>query len=260
MKWLTLVAALVAVPAAAQDRDLCTDRPGLGTPACTVQPGKVQVETGLADWTRDRDDGARTDTWLFGDTLVRIGVAEPLELQLGWTPYGHERVRHATGVQRTGRVGDALVGLKYNFASPDGSGFSLAVQPQVTLPIGREPIGAGDWGASVVVPVSYDLSDTVQLQATPVAAAAVDEDGHGRHAAYGATLGLGLSLSDAITAAVEAQAIRDEDPGGTTTQALLGLSVGWQIGDELQLDAGSNIALDHDSDDLDVYVGISQRF
>src|SRR5262249_7615693 len=45
-----------SAPAAADGlRDLCTDRPGLGTPPCIVDRGHLIVETGIADWTHTSD-------------------------------------------------------------------------------------------------------------------------------------------------------------------------------------------------------------
>src|SRR6185503_1298265 len=38
-------------------RDFCPDRPGLGTPACTMDPGHIAVELGLGDWTLTRQSG-----------------------------------------------------------------------------------------------------------------------------------------------------------------------------------------------------------
>lgn len=260
MKHGLLAAALLAAPALAQDRDLCTDRPGLGTPACTVQPGKVVVETALADWALDKSAGTRSDTVLVGDTLVRIGVGERIELQVGWTPFGYSRERAGAIVDKASRSGDVTLGAKFNFAHPDGSGFSVALQPQVTLPTGRRPIGAGDWGASFILPISYDLSDTVQLQASPELDAAVDDDGDGRHTAYGGTVGLGVSLNDAVNAALEAQVIRDRDPAGHSTQAYGGLSVAWQTSADFQFDAGANLGLNRASDDFEIYAGLSKRF
>ncbi|MGJ3627033.1 hypothetical protein AB5I41_09165 [Sphingomonas sp. MMS24-JH45] len=54
---------------------------------------------------------------------------------------GDRRARHETT-----RIGDALVGAKLNLANPDGSGVSFAIQPFVSLPVGREPVGAGGLG------------------------------------------------------------------------------------------------------------------
>ena len=65
----------------------------LAVQALGCNPGHVLVETGLIDWTRDDGPDARTDTILAADTLVRIGVTDRAELQLGWTPFGHQRTR-----------------------------------------------------------------------------------------------------------------------------------------------------------------------
>jgi hypothetical protein len=91
---VALVAFGFASPAFADDgRDLCADRPGLGTPACTVEPGKFVFELGLGDWTRESDGPQRTDTILTGDALLRIGLTSSLEAQVGWTALGHVRER-----------------------------------------------------------------------------------------------------------------------------------------------------------------------
>ena len=54
---------LAALPAAARagEREFCPDRPGLGTPACTIDAGRAAIEVGLADWTREEEAGTRTD-------------------------------------------------------------------------------------------------------------------------------------------------------------------------------------------------------
>lgn len=260
MKYVLFGLLAIAAPATAQDRDLCTERPGLGTPACTVEPGRVLIETSLADWMSDRSGGVRSDTILFGDTLVRVGVGERLELQVGWTPVGHSRERTGSAVDRATRVGDMIVGTKVNFAGPDGKGFSAGLETQVTVPTGRTPIGAGDWGVSFVVPLSYDLSDALQLQASPELDAAVDQDGDGRHTAFGGTLGLNFNLTEAISATLEGQAIRDRDPTGHQTQAFGGLSLAWQPSNDFQFDGGANIGLNHNSDNIELYAGISRRF
>lgn len=258
---LSLSAAIVA-PALAEERDYCPSRPGLGTTPCTISPGKVAVETALADWTRDDDSDEREDTILFGDTQVRFGVTDTLELQAGWTPLGHVRTRDklAGGVESADRVGDVYLGFKQNLASPDGSGFSAAISSFATLPVGRMPVGAGDWGAGLLVPVTYDLSEALNLQFTPEIDAAVDQDGNGRHLAYSGVVGLGVKISKQLSTTVEVQLLRDRDPADRTTQALAGLSFGYMIGDDLQLDCGANAGLNRDTPDGEFYLGISRRF
>lgn len=262
MRLLAGALLLAATPAVAKERDYCPTRPGLGTTPCTMSPGRVSLETALADWTRDDQPDQRSDALLLGDTLVRIGLADTVEAQLGWTPYGHVRTRDKTigQVEAAGGIGDAIVGMKANLLHPDGQGLSIAVQPFATLPLGRAPVGAGDWGAGVVVPVTYDLTETLNLAFTGEADAAVNGDGHGRHFAFSEIVGLGIKLNDRLTGTVELEALRDEDPAGRTTQALASASLAWMAKDDLQLDIGGVAGLDRDAPDVELYLGVSHRF
>jgi Putative MetA-pathway of phenol degradation len=262
-RWV-LAAWLAVLPHAAQaeDRDYCPDRPGLDTPACTIAPGKISIETSLADWTLDDQPDARTDTVLIGDTVARIGVSNAVEVRLGWTPFGTVRTRDKTTgtIDRAGRVGDVTLGVKANLHNPGGDGFSIALLPYVSLPVGRTPVGAGDWGAGLLVPVSYSLSDAVQLEATPELDAAVDTDGHGRHTAYGSALGVGWKVAEPVTLTGEIQAIRDDDPAGSTTQALAALSLAYSASDDLQFDIAGATGLNRDTPDVELIAGIARRF
>lgn len=257
---LAALLLLGAVPATAQDRDYCPDRPGIGTPACTMAPGTVSVETSIADWTRDDQPGSRQDTVLIGDTLVRVGLSDAIEARVGWTPFGHDRVRDAAGVESANRVGDVSLGVKANLRNPDGSGLSVAALPFMTLPVGRTPIGDGDWGAGFLLPITHDLSDAVSLAVNPEVDAAVDGDGHGRHLAYSLAGGLAFKLNPAFTLTGEMQALRDRDPGGHATQALAALSLAWSATDDLQFDLFGAGGLNHDTPGARIYAGIARRF
>lgn len=260
--WLALATA--ATPALAEDglRDFCADRPGLDTPACTVDKGHLQVEVGLGDWTHDLQGDARTDTILAGDVSLRYGIGDATELRLGWIGYGHERTRdRATGlIDRSNGVGDVTVGLKQNLHNPDGSGFSMALLPYATLPAGKNPIGAGDWGAGLRVPITYALSDAITFAVTPEADAAVNEGGHGRHLAFGSAIGLQAKLGEKASIGAELEAIRDRDPDQHVTQALAGLSASYMAQKQTQLDVGANAGLNHASPNVELYFGVSRKF
>ncbi len=257
---LVSIAALYATGASAQDREYCPDRPGIDTPACTIAPGKISVETSIADWTRDDQPGSREDNILFGDTLVRVGVSDTIEVRIGWTPFGHDRMRDSTGVDSVNGVGDVSLGMKANLHNPDGAGLSVSVLPFVTLPVGRSSIGAGDWGAGFLVPVTYEISDTVSLDLTPEIDAAVDQDGNGRHLAYSSTAGLAVKLDTAFTLTGEMQALRDDDPQQHATQAVAALSLAWMANDDLQFDLLGAAGLNANTPDARLYAGISRRF
>ena len=259
---LCLLVMMLASPALADDdlRSLCPTRPGLATPPCIVDSGHVVAELGLGDWTLDRQGGDRTDTLVTGDLLLRYGLGGRDEIQIGFTSFGTTRTRDASGIGRSSGVGDLTLVYKHSLAHPDGSGFSIAVQPFVTLPTGGNTIGAGDWNGGLVVPMGLPLSDKISLELTPEIDAAVNGSGKGRHMALTAVEGLSFALSPKVSTSVEVEEVHDEDPSGTQDHALAGLSVAWQPASSWQFDTGAVAGLDHNSPDLEVYFGISRRF
>jgi hypothetical protein len=262
-KSLALSLALIAAPcpAAAELRDFCPDRPGLGTPACTIDRGHFAIELGALDWTMSRQGGVREDRFGAGETLVRYGLSDSLEVQLGWQGAGYlrERASGRPASHRTG-VGDITMAVRGNLRNPDGSGLSVALMPFVTLPTGSGAIGETDWTAGVIVPVSYALSDKIQLGFTAEADAAADAQGSGHHLAYGGVAGLSAAVGTDLSATIEFAVQREAEPGAAGTALLTGFSLAWTLGEAVQLDGGANIGLDADSPDLELYVGLSKRF
>ncbi len=242
----------------AEPRDYCPDRPGIGNPTCTMDVGATSVEVGLADWARDSPSGGgRTTDLLLGDLLIRRGIADHAEVQIGWTSFGRHVGRGATSQNG---VGDVVLALRRNLKNPDGSGTSLAVMVKGTLPTGGAAAGAGDWSAGLEVPLSFELNDHLSFALMPSVEAAVDEDRSGRHLAYANVVGLTDKLSDRISATIEYQLERDLDPSGHQTFHMAGLSMGLKPADDLQLDIGVNAGLNHAATDVELYAGISRRF
>ena len=111
---------------------LTPDRPGFTNSSQTVAPGRVVVESGLAQ-TRDRaandraaNGGTVTDD--YPETLLRFGTARDLELQLGLPNYNAIH-----GGSRG--FGDAYLGAKIKLYQ---RGQTLAsVAPGLSVPFGR---------------------------------------------------------------------------------------------------------------------------
>lgn len=264
MKSLLLAAAVMAGlmtgQARAEDRPLCANRPGKGSPPCVLDQGRFQVETSAIDVTRDRAAGVTTTTTLYGDLALRYGLTPRLELELAVSPY--VRVRESgSGGGRISGAGDLTLTFRQSLANPDGSGVSIALQPFVTAPTGRDGIGAPSWRGGVALPVSISLDDATGLGFTPQVQAAPDATGDGTHLAASLAVGISRSLG-AVSLAAELWAQRDQDPSGHTTSASLDLSAAWipQAAPDLQLDLGVYRGLNRDIPDLEAYVGLSRRF
>jgi len=110
------------------------------------------------------------------------------------------------------------------------------------------------------VPIDYELSDSVQLQLSPEVDAVPNEDGSGRHLAYGNVLGLEFTLGQAVELDFEVSTFRDHEPGDRSTQLLAAAAVDWKPTDNLQLDLGSAFGLNRQSPDVRIYAGVTQRF
>jgi hypothetical protein len=279
VKSLAVAFALIAGPAFAQDspsdvaqdrahnpapRDLCSELGGLDTPACIVDPQHLQVETGLGDWTLDKTSDQRKDTVDVGDTLLRYGVGATTELRLGWTAFGTTRTRdRLTGaIERSTGIGDVTLGLKQSLSHPaEGkTGFAIALLPYATLPSGKKDVGEGDWGAGLIVPTSYKLSDTLALEMTPEVDAAVNESGAGRHLAYGSAMGVQVHLSKTMILTPEFQVLRDRDPSQHATMSRASLSFDVEPGKTTLLDVEAIAGLNRNTPDIELAWGVTHKF
>ncbi len=263
---IVAVALALSFASAAQARDLrdfCADRPGKGTPPCTLDAGHIQVEMSLVDITHDRSSDAQTDTTVVGDLLVRAGITDMTELRVGWTPFGSVRTldRPSNIVSHISSVGDVTLGLRTNLKNPDGSGWSIAVQPSVTLPVGGNAVGASTWGTSLVLPMSLEVTRSLQLALTPEIDAAPDSDGTGRHARFGGVFGAGVAVTSAFNMGAELATFRDNDPSGHATNATADLTLAWMPDStkDFQLDAGLYAGLNRDTPDVQFVIGIAKR-
>lgn len=254
MKRALCALALLAAPAWAEEPRFCPNRPDIGSSACTVAPGRALAEVSGIDWTRSDDADTREDTLLFGDLLLRIGVAADTEVQVGWTPFGVQRTRDkATGiVTRVRGPGDVRLAVRQHVLGPngEGDGVALALEPFVTVPIGRTGIGESDWSGGVVVPVSYALDDDWELGFTGEASAVSAAGGH--RLALGGTLGIERALSREVSAVAEVS-VQHED--GAAAQLVTGLSLAWQPRDGLQLDVLAVAGLNHAAPDVQLVLG-----
>ncbi|MFM5923248.1 MAG: transporter [Novosphingobium sp.] len=250
---------LLAAPAQAEEREFCADRPGLGTPACTVAPGQVMAELGVLGWDHSADPGSVEDDLALGDLLIRTGLHQSTEIEFGVTTWTTIRTRdRASGtVSRTSGIGDMTLAVRHNFGGGTGP---TAIHAFVTLPTGKDGIGAGDWGAGILLPTGFDLPGGFELDLTPELDAAVNASGSGRHFAWGGVVGLSHPLGKALSLEAELGASRDLDPGGHSTDARAALSLAWQAGPNWQIDFEANAGLSEAAPRHSLMFGLARRF
>ena len=254
---LALAAVLHPGTARAEDRDFCADRPGRGTPACTLSPGQAMIEVGVIGWDHSADAGGSNDSFNLADTLLRVGVTQQTELQVGIAGYTRTRARDKTGVLSEQRgIGDGYIAVRQGLAGDNGP---AAIEAFVTLPLGKPPAGAGDWGAGLLLPFGKKLGGGFELALTPEADLAVNASGHGRHPAYGGVIGVSHTLAKDLSATGEVFAFEDNDPDGHAFDARVAGSLAWQVGKRLQLDFEGDLGVSHAAPKRALMIGFARR-
>lgn len=254
---MSLLLALLALAEAAPP--ICTDRPTKANAICTVPPGKVQLESSLAGWTLTKAGGVRTELLSVGSTVVKLGVTERSDLQVGVTPFARLTVEYGGSRTRISGFGDLLVRYKQRLTG-GGSKAQLAVIPFVKLPTARRDLGNGKVEGGIAVPVSFALAGPVTMTLGPEADLLADSDGDGRHLALVNLVNFAGPIAPRLTLAGELWSNINFDPSGTLKQASADVSLAYSVSGDFQLDVGASLGLTGDTSDIELYIGASSRF
>lgn len=255
-----LLLCAAARAAAADEAPICPDRPGKGTGTCTVPAGRVQVETGLIDWTHDRSGGVSSDFTMIGSSLIKFGLSDRADIELGVTPYETFRVRGGGVHERDSSFGDTLVRAKYRLTGDDAP-VALTLDPFVKLPTANHRLGNGKAEAGLTVPVSDAIAGTaLTLSLAPELDWRADGDGHGHHASMIQLINLGVAATPRLALSAELWGQWDWDPAGTAKQASADASLDYLLGKDVQIDGGVNFGINRQTPDVEFYAGVSKRF
>lgn len=238
-------AVLLPSAASAAGEPICADRPGKATPTCIVPRGTIQVETSLADWTRDEVD--------IGQTAVKVGVGDRLHLELDLPAFASDR-HGPSGLT------DSALALKYRLTAA-ASPVQLAIRPFVKLPTAHRALGSGkvEGGVALLADSTF-AGSSAGWNVAPELDLVADADGSGYHLATVQAASLGVALSDRLTLSGELWGQWDFDPAGTVRQYSADAAAALLISANAQLDAGINLGLNRNTPNVEAYTGIAVRF
>jgi hypothetical protein len=263
---LVLAIGAASSSAFAEDglRDLCPDRPGKGTSACTLDAGYIQLESDLFNSTFAHAGGVTTDTYLVTNPNLKYGVSDSFDVEANIAPYEFIRTHDAkSGVTTTAEgIGDLFLHAKWAAIGNGGSDFALALEPFLKVPTAPKSIGNGGVEGGLIVPMALALPDGWSLGSTPEIDILKNADDDGRHVAFSNVVGLSRAVGGGITLSIEGWESTDFDPAGSTQQYSFDLAAAWIPEDRpnIQLDCGVNIGLNRNTPGAQVYVGVSKRF
>lgn len=137
------------------------DRPGMGFSTSTLPRGGVAWEQGFPDLEISHD-GNMQSRLLMADTLLRVGLTDTLELQVGTDGYGWLSADNGVHALHAQGMGNTNLGLKQALPAPRDE-VSLALLAGVTLPTGHSPIGGGNRAYTLGISAEWDLGQDRSL-------------------------------------------------------------------------------------------------
>ncbi len=197
----------------------------------TQGAGHWQLEVNT-DQTRTRASGQTAWARQLNATLTR-GVTDTLDLAAS-LPLQRNR---APGERTHRSVGDVALQAKWRFYD-DGSGWSLALRPTVTLPTGHSSKGFGNGRATAALALisTLEAGDWVWLAN---ASATFNSNRVGeRQRLCAASTAVLYKLTDQWSLAMDVGASRRAMPGGRGTDRFALLGAIWHVDDKTDLDWG----------------------
>ena len=152
-----LVMMLVGVaPVSGGDflRELSADRPDATESPNTVEAGRFQIESSLWSYERDTVPGVRMETWVFGESNLKVGLTEDMDLQWVDGP-GYDRVF-------VGGVGAGVFGPVTITGRAGGS-----IAPQVTHPLITAAEAHRQRGMAELAAAASRVERQIRLQVLP---------------------------------------------------------------------------------------------
>lgn len=218
------------------------DRPGIPFSAEVLQPGGFAWEQGLPDASADRSDGQRTSQYT-ADTLLRLGLFQNVELQLGSDSYNWQ---HGGGARVRGG-GDSSIGLKVVLPSRSDS-FHWAALGTYSVPTGSPAFSEG-YSRELGVTASWDLRE--QRAIAMYVNYARDDEGHTLTFAPNYTFFSGDHFSSYVEAGFDT---------GSEQSRVAGVGGAWQLPHAMQLDVSVLRGLTSESPDWQGGIGVSIAF
>ena len=240
---------LLACMGVAQADPPAFDRPGIAFSVTTLPAGSISWEQGLPDLSRDRSDGI-TRTEYSAGSLLRVGLGEKIELQVGHAAFNLLRNTGAGESLREHGAGDTSFALKVALPAL-GENLQWALLGSTTLATGNTAFTAGDTAHALGTTLEWSLDERSAL-AFYANVETLDGD---------TTLSLSpsysVALNDAVGLFAEAGYTRKRN---LPDDVVAGGGVTWLVAPTVQLDLSANVGLTSDSTDLQAGFGISVFF
>ena len=244
-------------------------RPNITNTPHTIDPGHLQIETGLYDASHfhDRSHGGDvvTNTLALGHINARLGVTDRFEINATIDSYNRVKSTDNFAGQTTklSGFGDTIIGGKLNLWGNEGgddpwsSGFAL--QPQAKLPTAQSGLGNNQFEWAVGAPFLVNLVGGFHLGLET----ALGQERNTSNSRYVVGWQNSASLDHAIVGGVDVYleyAMHVTTERGAQPQQSVDIGFTYPITDNLAIDSGVFIGLNKATPGIEWTSGVSFRF
>ncbi len=164
LKQLSLIISLSSIGMSVMASDFAFDRPGAGFGTGITPVGSLAWEQGLpaVQYVESKDvSGIKTKTLsLNADMLLRTGLAENTELQLGWMGPAWIQTKSQGQTVEDDGLGDVSIAVKHRIDLGDDK-LSMAVLAQALIATGNDGFSEEDDIYTLGTSVEYQYNDLV---------------------------------------------------------------------------------------------------
>lgn len=230
------------------------ERPGTGFSTSTIPVGKLAWEQSLANahYFEDQNEQGQTvkHTLVYADTLLRTGLSDDVELQLGWQGPAWSKTKIAGQSSEQDGLGDVSIAVKKSIDLDDDK-LSMAVLAQAVIATGNASFSVQDDIYTLASSINYAYSEGLT---TGLSMFYSVQDGQWRATAVP---NLNYALNDkwaGYSELVYSKAESEDYEYG------LGSGVMYQVNSRLQLDAGVGVGLNGTADRYQASLGFAYAF
>ena len=243
-----------------------TDRPSKTDSPFTIDAGVFQMETDVVNYTNNPLEGtpgrSRVQTFLWGQTNFKLGLANWMDLQIFPQGYVEKRIGaigNKPAVTLRG-FGDTNVRIKFNVLGNDGGDLILALVPTIKIPTNTAGLGNKTFEPGLEFVYNYNLpKGFILFGQTRVDALRLD-DRSGRRYVWSNPIGVFTpTFASKFTAYAEfynAVSTQRGNPWvGTADVGLIYL-----VTPNFSIDVNAFFGLTRSADNLNVFTGFAYRF
>lgn len=230
----------------------------------TIEPGRWAVEVTPLTYLRHHAstaDDVDTETWSFGYSLLRAGVARNTELGIAFESWlAVHTFEPGTGVHnREHGTGCVVLRAKQNLFGNDDGDISGAIAPYCRLRTGRgvSALGSTEFGFSL--PVDFTLSEHWTALTVLYGDWISDAPDSTRHFESSVLLDFTRSVGTNWSVLFECY-YQLTTPHGTPPIGTLNAGVGYNFSADLYVEAGAMAGITRSADDLAFYASLGRRF